>query len=530
LFFKSGVGDPDVAYSSVAGFGRDKRNRDSMVEMQIQLDKLRSDAAECRSISNLATGEKGGMLAKIAKHLDSLAVETEKTIAVNAPNLIPDKPLRLENIRSDAAECLLLGQLADSDTKKELFSKIAEHLNGLALQIDKATTNEGENNIPADHSLAQQIMADLVVARNQDVSVGGVARHQHAARSQRMPKRMLIWLLAIVAAPIMGLFIWTNGHLETVSLTNDLASARRYLETKAALFSKTDDEVVQLKTTAGAATAELQQERLKTAALTNDLASARRDLEKKAALLSKTDDEVVRLKKTADAATAELQQERLKTAALTNDLGSAQRDLGTKAALSSKTDDEVVQLKKTSEAATAELQQERLKTAALTNDLSSAERDLETRAALLNKTDAEVVRLKKTAEVTTAELQQERLKTASSDRNASAATKPGIATASEQPSTSDSKVDPQAAHLMERAKSLLSQGDINGARVVLQRVVQIGSADASFAIAETYDPRVLSRWNVYGTRGDVSKAREFYAKAAEGGIAEAKDRLLSLTE
>jgi hypothetical protein len=58
----------------------------------------------------------------------------------------------------------------------------------------------------------------------------------------------------------------------------------------------------------------------------------------------------------------------------------------------------------------------------------------------------------------------------------------------------------------------------------------MGSAKASFAIAETYDPRVLSHWNVYGTRGDVAKAREFYAKAAAGGIEEAKDRLALLPE
>jgi TPR repeat protein len=82
--------------------------------------------------------------------------------------------------------------------------------------------------------------------------------------------------------------------------------------------------------------------------------------------------------------------------------------------------------------------------------------------------------------------------------------------------------DSQAAHLMARAQSLLSQGDINGARIFLERAVEMGSAKASFAIAETYDPRVLSHWNVYGTRGDAAKAREFYAKAAAGGIERGK--------
>ena len=83
---------------------------------------------------------------------------------------------------------------------------------------------------------------------------------------------------------------------------------------------------------------------------------------------------------------------------------------------------------------------------------------------------------------------------------------------------------------MARANGLLAQGDISGARIVLERAMEMGSAGASFAIAETYDPRVLSGWETYGTRGDAAKAREFYAKAAASGIEEAKDRLESLRE
>jgi TPR repeat protein len=83
---------------------------------------------------------------------------------------------------------------------------------------------------------------------------------------------------------------------------------------------------------------------------------------------------------------------------------------------------------------------------------------------------------------------------------------------------------------MARANELLAQGDISGARIVLERAMEMGSAGASFAIAETYDPHVLSGWKTYGTRGDAAKAREFYAKAAAGGIEQAKDRLESLRE
>jgi hypothetical protein len=47
-------------------------------------------------------------------------------------------------------------------------------------------------------------------------------------------------------------------------------------------------------------------------------------------------------------------------------------------------------------------------------------------------------------------------------------------------------------------------------------------------LAETYDPVILSAWGTYGTRGEASKAREFYTKADAGGIREAKDRLNAL--
>ncbi len=60
---------------------------------------------------------------------------------------------------------------------------------------------------------------------------------------------------------------------------------------------------------------------------------------------------------------------------------------------------------------------------------------------------------------------------------------------------------------------------------MLERAVEAGSVKASCALAETYDPNILARWGTYGTRGDASKARELYAKAASGGIREAKDRI-----
>jgi len=77
---------------------------------------------------------------------------------------------------------------------------------------------------------------------------------------------------------------------------------------------------------------------------------------------------------------------------------------------------------------------------------------------------------------------------------------------------------------MVRARVLLGQGNIGAARIVLERAAEIGSAQADFMLAETYDPNILAAWGTYGTRGEAIKARELYEKAQAGGILEAKDR------
>jgi hypothetical protein len=88
--------------------------------------------------------------------------------------------------------------------------------------------------------------------------------------------------------------------------------------------------------------------------------------------------------------------------------------------------------------------------------------------------------------------------------------------------------DPELQRLMARASLLLAQGDIGAARIVLERAADTGNAPALFALAETFDPAVLSAWGTVGTRGDAARAGELYAKALAGGVAAAKDRLATL--
>jgi hypothetical protein len=109
-----------------------------------------------------------------------------------------------------------------------------------------------------------------------------------------------------------------------------------------------------------------------------------------------------------------------------------------------------------------------------------------------------------------------------------AADKP--ATVAARPTAPEALGDPELARLISRASLLLSQGNVGTARIVLERAAETGSAPALFALAETYDPTTLAAWGTFGTRGDVAKARELYAKAFASGVQEAGDRLNALRE
>jgi len=82
--------------------------------------------------------------------------------------------------------------------------------------------------------------------------------------------------------------------------------------------------------------------------------------------------------------------------------------------------------------------------------------------------------------------------------------------------------------LTARADELLQKGDVSGARLLLERSVKSGSARAAFLLAETFDPHVLAKLRVLGIRGDIDKARQFYAQAQALGLSQASERLQAL--
>ncbi|WLA68562.1 hypothetical protein [Bradyrhizobium diazoefficiens] len=49
-----------------------------------------------------------------------------------------DMQAQLEKLRTDAAECALIRDLATDPKKRELFTRLADHLSALAAEVERA--------------------------------------------------------------------------------------------------------------------------------------------------------------------------------------------------------------------------------------------------------------------------------------------------------------------------------------------------------------------------------------------------------
>lgn len=98
---------------------------------------------------------------------------------------------------------------------------------------------------------------------------------------------------------------------------------------------------------------------------------------------------------------------------------------------------------------------------------------------------------------------------------ASAAPTPAVATLDNQ----------DFEKLANKAAEAIHMGDIAGARLVLEHAVLAGDTTAIYALAETYDPKVLAQLHVRGMQGDADKARALYEQARAKGVAKAQEKL-----
>ena len=464
-----------------------------------------------------------------------------------AENAAPElqKTLQLERERAVQLEQDLAAARRDGETQVALSSKKAEEV----LQLQRATESaiaELRQSLKQEHNRAEALSSEL--ARAQQDSERQFALSSKTGAEAAQVKKAAESTTAELRQSLK------QEHDRAEALASELGAARTTITAYEDQARKTSDQAADLKQTAESVALELQkplqQERERAARLEQELAAARRDNENQIALATKTGDEAAQVKMAAESTTAELRQslkqEHDRAEALASELGTARTAINAHEAQARKTNDQATDLKLELQKS---LQQERERTARLELDLAAARRDVETQVALSTKRAEELAQLKKAADNTKADLrlslQHERERAPVREptqppngarnvveRESNSQTlqviQTGRTAATEQPAVAEAQGSPEAARLLARAGALLRQGDIGAARTVLERAVETGSAQASFMLAETYDPFVLSTWKTYGTHGDVTKARELYAKALAGGIQEAKDRSVAL--
>jgi hypothetical protein len=94
-----------------------------------------------------------------------------------------------------------------------------------------------------------------------------------------------------------------------------------------------------------------------------------------------------------------------------------------------------------------------------------------------------------------------------------------------EPRPADNLSRDEIIALLKRGQDLVAGGDLASGRLMLTRAALAGSADASLALAGTFDAAVLANLKAIGVQPDPAKARAWYMRAAEQGSAEAKRRL-----
>ena len=82
--------------------------------------------------------------------------------------------------------------------------------------------------------------------------------------------------------------------------------------------------------------------------------------------------------------------------------------------------------------------------------------------------------------------------------------------------------------LVKQAATFISDSDVGTARLLLQRAAEDGDARAALTLGATYDPLALRALRAVGIAPNVTKAREWYQRAADYGSVEASRRLGAL--
>ena len=102
---------------------------------------------------------------------------------------------------------------------------------------------------------------------------------------------------------------------------------------------------------------------------------------------------------------------------------------------------------------------------------------------------------------------------------------PQVARSEPQPPPTRTLAPAEIELLVKQGQEFAAAGDFVTARVVFQRAAEAGNAVAALAMGASYDPAVLASLGARGVEPDVSKARSWYQRAKDLGLAEASRRL-----
>ena len=86
----------------------------------------------------------------------------------------------------------------------------------------------------------------------------------------------------------------------------------------------------------------------------------------------------------------------------------------------------------------------------------------------------------------------------------------------------------QVGALLARGDRLLSIGDVTSARLFYERAADGGAGLAALRLGETYDPVFLDRVHLRGVRADLGAASSWYRRARDLGTADAEVLLRGL--
>jgi Asp-tRNA(Asn)/Glu-tRNA(Gln) amidotransferase C subunit len=107
-----------------------------------------------------------------------------------------DIQTQLEKLRREAAECLVLSNLATDPEKRELFTRVAEHITGLASAVQNEVAIEPANVIGA---------ATTPVVDHPNTPV---IDQKQANRS----RQMLPWFVVVILIAAAGALVWPRAE------------------------------------------------------------------------------------------------------------------------------------------------------------------------------------------------------------------------------------------------------------------------------------------------------------------------------